>query len=134
MATVETNIVREYRDLDLSFNIHPVKKDINLHKGNVAVINSVKNLVLMNFYEKPFQPEIGSNVRKLLFEPVDDVTGIALERAIVQVIGNYEPRARVRSIVVSANLPKNGFNVQMEFFVINQTQPVSITFFLERIR
>ena len=100
----------------------------------MAVINSVKNLVLMNFYEKPFQPEIGSNVRKLLFEPVDDVTGIALERAILQVIGNYEPRARAKSITVTADLAKNGFNVQMEFYVINQTQPVSITFFLERIR
>lgn len=134
MATVETTIVREYRDLDLSFKIHPVKKDINLHRGSMAVVNSVKNLVLMNFYEKPFQPEIGSNVRKLLFEPVDDVTGVALERAIVQVIGNYEPRARVKSIVVSADIPKNGFNVELDFYIINQTQPISITFFLERIR
>jgi phage baseplate assembly protein W len=134
MATVETTIVREYRDLDLSFNIHPVKKDINLHKGSMAVINSIKNLVLMNFYETPFQPEIGSNVRKLLFEPVDDVTAIALERAIAEVVGNYEPRARIKTVNIVADLQLNGFSVQIDFYIINQTEPVSITFFLERIR
>ena len=100
----------------------------------MAVINSIKNLVLMNFYEKPFQPEIGSNVRKLLFEPVDDVTAIALERAIAEVVGNYEPRARIKTVNIVADMQSNGFNVQIDFYIINQTEPVSITFFLERIR
>lgn len=88
----------------------------------------------MNFYEKPFQPEIGSNVRKLLFEPVDDVTAIALERAIAEVVGNYEPRARIKTVNIVPDMQSNGFSVQIDFYIINQTEPVSITFFLERIR
>ena len=134
MATVTTDTVRDFRDLDLSFNIHPVKKDINKHVGVKAVINSIKNLVLTNHYEKPFQPEIGSNVRKLLFENIDELTSIALQREISQVIANYEPRASVSKVFVFADYENNGFNVEVEFSVINQSDPITITFFLERIR
>jgi len=134
MATVTTDVVRDFRDLDLSFNIHPVKKDINKHVGVKAVINSIKNLVLTNHYEKPFQPEIGSNVRKLLFENIDELTSIALQREIAQVIANYEPRASVSKVYVFADFDNNGFNVEVEFSVINQSDPITITFFLERIR
>lgn len=134
MATVTTDTVRDFKDLDLSFNIHPVKKDINKHVGVKAVINSIKNLVLTNHYEKPFQPEIGSNVRKLLFENIDELTSIALQREISQVIANYEPRAIVSKVYVFADYENNGFNVEVEFSVINQSNPITITFFLERIR
>jgi hypothetical protein len=134
MATVTTDTVRDFRDLDLSFNIHPVKKDINKHVGVKAVINSIKNLVLTNHYEKPFQPEIGSNVRKLLFENIDELTSIALQREIAQVIANYEPRASVSKVYVFADYENNGFSVEVEFSIINQSDPITITFFLERIR
>lgn len=134
MATVTTNVIRDFRDLDLSFNIHPIKKDINKHVGVKAVINSIKNLVLTNHYEKPFQPEIGSNVRKLLFENVDELTAIALQREITQVIENYEPRASVTKVSVLSDADNNGFLVEVEFFVINLSDPITITFFLERIR
>jgi len=134
MATVTTDTVRDFKDLDLSFNIHPVKKDINKHVGVKAVINSIKNLVLTNHYEKPFQPEIGSNVRKLLFENIDELTSIALQREIAQVIANYEPRASVSKVYVFADYENNGFSVEVEFSIINQSDPITITFFLERIR
>jgi phage baseplate assembly protein W len=134
MATVTTDTVRDFKDLDLSFNIHPVKKDINKHVGVKAVINSIKNLVLTGHYEKPFQPEIGSNVRKLLFENLDPLTAIALQREISEVIKNFEPRANVTKIAVISDYDNNGFSVELEFFVINQTNPITITFFLERTR
>jgi phage baseplate assembly protein W len=139
MATVTTDTVRDFRDLDLSFNIHPVKKDINKHVGVKAVINSIKNLVLTNHYEKPFQPEIGSNVRKLLFENLDPITAIALQREIYQVIKNYEPRAISDNkddiqVIVKPDYDRNAFSVEIYFRVINQTQPITVTFFLERIR
>jgi hypothetical protein len=134
MATVTTDTVRDFRDLDLSFNIHPVKKDINKHIGVKAVINSIKNLVLTNHYEKPFQPEIGSNVRKLLFEHLNDLTAIALQREISEVIRNFEPRANISKISVTADYDNNGFSVDLEFYVINQSNPITITFFLERNR
>ena len=134
MATVTTDIVRDFKDLDLSFNIHPVKKDINKHVGVKAVINSIKNLVLTNHYEKPFQPEIGSNVRKLLFEQLDSLTAIALQREISQTIGNFEPRAKVSKISVIVDYDNNGFGVDLEFYEVNQSNPITITFFLERNR
>ena len=134
MATVTTNIAREYSDLDLNFTIHPVKKDINRHVGEMAVINSIKNLVLTNHYERPFQPDIGSNIRRLLFENMDTITASSIENEIQQTVTNYEPRARVSRINAIADFDKNGFKVEMEFFVLNRTDPIVINFSLERIR
>jgi phage baseplate assembly protein W len=134
MATTRTNIVREYKDLDLNFTIHPVKKDINKLTAERAVVNSIKNLVSTNHYEKPFNPSFGSNLRRLLFENADKFTASLIEREITEVIRNFEPRATVSSVIVSPRVDENGFNVQLEFFVINITNPITITFFLERIR
>jgi phage baseplate assembly protein W len=134
MATVATNIVREYKDLDLNFTIHPVKKDINKLTAERAVVNSIKNLVSTNHYEKPFNPSFGSNLRRLLFENADKFTAALIEREITEVIRNFEPRATVSSVIVSPRTDENGFNVQLEFFVVNITNPLTITFFLERIR
>lgn len=134
MATVNSNISRTYKDLDLSFNIHPVKKDINKHVGEYAIINSLKNLILTNHYERPFQPDIGSNIRKLLFEPLDIVTSAALEREIESVLGNYEPRARISRLNLIPDYENNGYKTEMEFYIINRTEPITINFFLERVR
>lgn len=134
MATVNINVARTYKDLDLQFNVHPVKKDINKHTAEMAVINSIKNLILTGHYERPFQPDIGSNVRKFLFEQMDSITASSLEREIEQVIANYEPRATVIKIVAEADYDNNGYSITMEFLINNQTQPISITFFLERVR
>jgi hypothetical protein len=134
MATVTTDIVREFKDLDLNFNIHPVKKDINRNIGPMSVINSVKNLILTNHYEKPFRPEIGSNVRRLLFENLDVVTATTIRNEIQRMIENYEPRASIINLKVNADFDNNGFKVYMEFYIVNQTSPVTINFFLERIR
>jgi len=134
MATVVTDTVREFKDLDLNFNIHPVKKDINKNVGSLAIINSIKNLILTNYYEKPFQPRIGSNVRRLLFENLDVITASTVEQEIRRVIVNYEPRADVKTVIVQPDFDKNGFKVYMEFFIVNQTTPITINFFLERVR
>jgi phage baseplate assembly protein W len=134
MATLRTTVVRVFKDLDLNFTIHPVKKDLNKLTAERAVVNSIKNLVSTNHYEKPFNPSFGSNLRRLLFESVDKFTASLIEREISEVIANYEPRATVNNVIVSPTVEGNGFNVQLEFFVVNQTDPLSITFFLERIR
>lgn len=134
METVTTNVVRNFSDLDLNFTIHPVKKDLNRHVGEMAIVNSIKNLVLTNHYERPFRPSIGSNVRRLLFENMDGLTATSLENEIRQVITNFEPRARVVNVSASPMYEENGYNIRLIFFVINKTDPVTITFFLERIR
>ncbi len=125
---------RNYRDLNLNFTAHPVKKDVSKHINERAIINSVKNLVSTNFYERPFRPEIGSGVRQILFEMVDSISGAALERQILEVIANFEPRVAVERITASPSPDENGYNVTMEFYIINLPNPITINFFLERIR
>jgi phage baseplate assembly protein W len=134
MATVETNTTRNFRDLDLSLNLHPIRKDINLHKNEYAVINSVKNLILTNHYERPFQPELGSNIRRLLFENVDSIMAAQIEREIEETINNFEPRVEILRVTATASPDENKYNVELEFFVINSPNPITINFFLERIR
>ena len=134
MATVNIKTERIFKDLDLNFTIHPVKKDVNTHKNEYAIINSIKNLVLTNHYERPFQPELGSNIRRLLFENVDSVTASQIEREITEVIGNFEPRAQVSKVDVVPAPDENTYKVRLEFFIINSTAPITINFFLERIR
>ena len=134
MAIVKTNISRQYKDLDLNFLAHPIKKDVVKTVDEMAVINSVKNLILTNHYERPFRPELGSNIQKLLFENMDNITASAIEREIQQVIENFEPRVRISSVKVSPKFDDNAFSVGMEFYIINRTEPITIQFFLERAR
>jgi len=134
MATVTIESDRTFRDLDLNFTIHPVKKDINVYKNEFAIINSIKNLVLTNHYDRPFQPEIGSNIRRLLFEQVDSITAAQIEREITEVIGNFEPRAQVSRVDAVPSPDENLYKIRLEFFIINSSDPVTINFFLERIR
>jgi phage baseplate assembly protein W len=133
MATAITTS-REWMDLDLNFAIHPIRKDINKHRAELAVINSIKNLVSTNHYEIPFQPEIGCNIRKLLFEPLDMVTATLIEREIIETIDNFEPRASVSKVIIKPDFDNNGFQVELLFRILNRTDPVAIKFFLERVR
>jgi phage baseplate assembly protein W len=135
MATAITNLgISIYRDLDLNFNIHPVKKDINTLYDERAVITSVKNLLLLNHYEKPFHPEVGSNVRKLLFDNMDSISASVLEKEIRQTIINFEPRVTINQLTVSPDYDNNRFSVTMNFIVGNKTNPINIEFFLARER
>jgi phage baseplate assembly protein W len=134
MATIISSASRQYKDLDLNFLIHPVRKDINKHKDEMAVINSIKNLMMTNHYERPFQPDLGSNVRRLLFENLDKITAISMEREIRQVVENYEPRAQIKALDILPDVDNNGFSVRMEFYIMNMTDPITINFFLERVR
>jgi phage baseplate assembly protein W len=134
MAQVNIESTRTFRDLDLNFDIHPITKDVNTYKNEYAIINSVNNLVLTNHYERPFRPEIGSSIRRLLFENIDSIVAAQLERAVTETVNNFEPRAKISKVVAVADFDNNGYKMQLEFFIINSTSPITINFFLERIR
>jgi len=134
MPTIVAQTTRKYKDLDLSFTAHPIKKDVNKHVDDLAVINSVKNLILTNHYERLFRPEIGSNVSRMLFEPMDTISARLLQREIEQVLTNYEPRIEVREISVSPDFDNNRYSVSMTFLINNTSEPVVIQFFLNRER
>ena len=126
--------VRTYKDLDLNFRAHPVTKDVVKRTGNAAIIGALKNLILTNLYEKPFQPNFGSRVRGLLFEDVSYITANVLQTEIGNVIKNFEPRVGVDSIRVQANPEQNRYDITIRFFINNLEAPVTINFFLEKVR
>ena len=92
-------------------------------------------MVLLNHYEKPFHPEIGSGVRDMLFEPMTLITASILARKIEDVIENFEPRAKLVGVRAQPNLDRNEYEVTIEFYVINTpTELVDLTVMLERLR
>jgi len=125
---------RNYVDLDLNFTIHPIRKDINVLTNEMAVITSMKNLVLTNHYERPFNPDVGSNIRRLLFEPIDSITSGNLQREIKETIVNFEPRVSINTINVIPTPDELSYKVSINFYIINNPNPITLTFFLERIR
>jgi phage baseplate assembly protein W len=134
MSTVTVKTTRQYKDLDLAFTMHPIKKDVTKHVDEMAVINSVKNLISTSSYERPFQPLLGSGVRNLLFENMDSITASVLQREIIQTLENFEPRVSVREVNVSPDYDNNTYRIGMTFFIINRTEPITIQFFLQRDR
>ena len=127
--------VRQYKDLDLFFGTKQASNDINKVTDIQAVKRSVRNLVLLNHYEKPFHPEIGSGVRDILFEPMTPLTSHSLAVVIEDVIENFEPRAKLVGVRALPNLDRNEYEVSVEFYVVNApTELVDLTIFLERLR
>ena len=127
--------VRQYSDLDLFFGRKTSNNDISKITDVQAVKRSVRNLVLLNTYEKPFHPEISSGVRGMLFENMTPITANILARKVEDVINNFEPRARLISVNALPNLDRNEYEVTIEFFVVNTpTELVDMTVFLEVLR
>ena len=125
---------RTFSDLDLNFTKHPITKDVARKTGNNAIIGALKNLVLTNFYERPFNPKFGSNIRAMLFEPLDPITGSILQKEIKILIQNYEPRVSLRDVQVVADFDRNSYQVTITFFTVNSTAPLRAVLFLNRLR
>jgi phage baseplate assembly protein W len=130
MATIN----KLYSDIDLTFTRQPGKGDIALSYDDNAVIRSVRNLLLTDFYERPFQPEIGSNINGLLFENISSITASAIEEDIKNTLTNFEPRVTISELVVDALPDKNAFFVRVTFFIGNNTAPTAVNLLLERNR
>ena len=126
---------RLYKDIALSFERNAATKDVIVKKDVDAVKQSVRNLILTNHYERPFQPEIGSGISNLLFEPLDPITANLLTRVIGEVIINFEPRAQLISVDAQPDYNGNSYEVTINFRVINVPgELVSLTTMLERSR
>ena len=126
---------RIYKDLDLNFGRNVVTNDVNKLTDVEAVKRSVRNLINTNHYERAFHPEIGSDVRSMLFEPMTPIIAAIIARKIEDVIQNFEPRCRLVSVRALPDLDRNIYNVSIEFYVINApTELVDLSVMLERIR
>jgi len=125
---------RLYSDLDLSLTLHPIFRDIMPLTDTDAVINAVKNLIFTNFHERPFRPNLGSNLSNILFEPADIITIIRLKQSILEVLRKNEPRidSIITEVIDDSN--NNRYHVNLTFRVISRNLEVDITLFLSRLR
>ena len=125
---------RIYKDLDLDFGRNIVTNDVNKLTDVEAVKRSVRNLINTNHFERPFHPEIGGNVRALLFENITPLTALNLQRKIEEVSNNFEPRAKITQIIADPDIDRNGYRLEIKFYVIGIQNPITVETFLERLR
>ena len=125
---------RIYKDLDLDFGRKTVTNDVNKLTDVEAVKRSVRNLINTNHFERPFHPEIGGNVRALLFENMTPLTALNLQRKIEEVLNNFEPRAKITQILADPDIDRNGYRLEIKFYVIGIQNPITVETFLERLR
>ena len=125
---------RIYKDLNLGFQQNTATKDIQKLTDVEAVKRSVRNLINTNHYEKPFHPEIGSNLRAMLFENLTPQMTHLISKTIEMLIRNYEPRCRIVQVNSQPMFERNGYACQISFYVVNYPEPVIVESFLERLR
>ena len=126
--------VKQYRDLDLFFS-KKSNKDVNKVTDIEAVKRSVRNLILLNTFEKPFHPEISGDVRGMLFENMTPLVSAVIARKIQETIENHEPRARLVGVQAIPDVDLNGYQVSVYFYIVNApTELVQLDTLLERLR
>lgn len=124
---------REFKDISLSFTPHPITKDVTIVRNERAINNSIRNLIMYMFGEIPFQGDIGSNVRRYMFEVMDDATASFVEDEIERVIEDYEPRVKIKGEInnlpytrgattqTASYVPDVSSNINDGFSTFNQT-------------
>lgn len=129
-----TKVNRIFSDLDLRFIAHPVTGDVSTLTNEEAIKASVRNLVLTNFYERKFHPEIGSQIYSLMFEPNSMMLDVLIKTAITETIVNFEPRAKLVDVVVNNAPDNNSVYISIEFVILNTTKPITLNLELARTR
>lgn len=132
--TTASKVKDFYSDIPTNLDIHPGTKDVLRVRNDQAIIQSVRNLILTDMNERPFQPKVGSSIRQALFEPISPITSHAIRIAIEDVLNNYEPRVEMLDTVVEPDEMADGYYVHLKFALINKIEPVEIDLFLDRNR
>ena len=123
-----------YSDIFTNFDVHPDLGDIVRKKNEEAVKSAIQNLIFTNKYERPFNQNFGSNIKKFLFEPMTPQTQTGLQEEIQNVIQNYEPRANVINVIATPYIDENAYVVTITFSVINNNNPITLNTILYRVR
>ena len=129
-----TRNVRQYTDLDLFFGKKSSDSDISKVTDIQAVKRSIRNLVLLNTYEKPFHPEISGGIRGMLFENMSPITATIIAKKVEEVINNFEPRAKLVQVATMPQFERNAYAVTISFYVQNSPDRIVVESFLERLR
>lgn len=132
---MDNRYAQTFTDIDFNFFAHPRTGDITIKENDEAIKQSVKNLVLTNFGERPFRSKLGSRVKSLLFELSTPLTTWSIETEIRNVINNYEPRVNILNVIVAMDdLQPNTCYIEIVFKIKNSETPISINLILERTR
>ena len=124
-----------FSDVNVSFTPHPVTGKLPVLKNADAVKRAVRNLILTNFGERPYEPLYGGNVRALLFENTDDpLLDSLIQSRIEAAIENFEPRAKVDRVIVDVKPDSNALVIQIRFTILNERFPVDLEVAIERVR
>lgn len=121
-------------DLDAAFTAHPETGDVSVKTDERAIKFAVKSLVMTNYFERPFRSEIGSPIRQLLFDNIGPNFSILMQRAITDVITNFEPRVDVLNVDVNAQPDNNSVDIRITFRIKNTERPLDVSVTLERTR
>jgi Phage baseplate assembly protein W len=133
MATT-TRKEETYSDFKSNIDPHPIRRDLVKITNADAITRSVRSILLTNQYERFGQPEFGAGLQHYLFENVSRTTEGLIRDAIIQAIGNYEPRANIIEVYVSARPDDNAYAATVVFSVVSRLDPVTLNVLLERIR
>ena len=123
-----------YSDFDNLFVTNPITKKLATKINRNAVKQSVKNLVLTDFYERPFQSDIGCNIRGFLCEPFTSHLQEQMKQTILNTIQNHEPRAKVIDVLVEDRIDLNAISLTIAFEILNDSEAVVLDVLLERVR
>ena len=127
--------VSTFKDLSITFKKHPVTDDLVTVKDKSAVAQSIKGLLLTRRGERPFQPDLGSGLQNLLFEPLDYGSGALIKKEIKETLSRYEPRISIKKLMCYPDMSNNGYEVELEYFILGrEDRAVALDIFLERTR
>ena len=124
-----------FKDLSVTFKKHPVTDDLVSEKDKAAIVQSIQNLLLTNKGERLFQPQLGSDLQRSLFEQLDYGTAGMIRGQVKEVIDTWEPRVVIEEVRCEPDFNTNGYEVELSYRIVGrQDRQVQASFFLERTR
>jgi len=127
-------LTKIYSDIDFTFTRKPVTNDVALSYDAQAVARSIRNLLSCKHYERLWNPDLGSNIETILFEPISTSSKTSLENEVREMIDKYEPRVNLKSVVVTTSPDSNSYSISITYYLVNATIPTTTTILLERNR
>jgi phage baseplate assembly protein W len=117
------SVSQGFRDISMTFAKHPLTNDLIALKNANTIQRSLKNIIFTFPGEKPFDPEFGSQVSRMLFEIITPLTANRIKREIEYSINRYEPRVLLNDVTVVPNYDNNEFNVLIAYDIVGINVP-----------
>jgi len=128
-------ISQSFRDISASFKVNPITDDLIVVTNANAIARSIRNLIMTVPGERPFNPTLGSNVSRLLFDPMDQMTSMNIRSEIEHTIRKFEPRVELLEVIVNPNYDGNEYDIIIKFKIIGiEIEPQQLQFALELTR